>query len=419
MKLVKLLLSVAILITPCQGIRADEKATDTTRQPFARRHACADAVCKIVKTIASLKLSPQASVGDFLDSDRNIVSAVTFRLMTAGKLTKSKDLPRGGCKLTVRIKIDDIKKILKEVHGEYYQGEKFKTEDFEHIFDDYKGQFIVESGIGLASPEPPEAKPAVSHAGDGPIDFSSADAGTREFWTKHCTKPGRLTAEKNAQIDARRRLEGRVADAFITPDTTIGSFVEDFSKANVNMSTFMVGARRIGARYHGDKLIVEVVMEISLRKVYMALNSWAKRHYKTRDPMIDRFEEMIVKTDEVIVREIGMGVPPADCLVDATEEMKRVITLAAEAPDRVTMTIKAEGKSELAARVKLAEKIYALPITPKPDENVKNLAAKNDSFQAAIFAFLMGAEVVRGSQRLEMELELKGLWNMILTECAK
>ena len=206
------------------------------------------------------------------------------------------------------------------------------------------------------------------------------------------------------------------------------------------MNTFLRGAREIGKRFHDDELIVEVVMQVKLRTVYMTLKSWAKTHYKGDKVKMDRLEEMILKAKETVIQETGMGVPREDMLKTPPVVVKTTIALARVAPDWIGLTESAIGNAavdkenpnaaqaklmafraaELDARRKISEKIQGLAITSRT--SVRNFMAQNDTIRTAMIDYQMGASVVEGSQKVlpdgtaqvTVEIPLRPLWNMIL-----
>jgi hypothetical protein len=256
----------------------------------------------------------------------------------------------------------------------------------------------------------------------------------------HCTPQGRLMAERAARVVALRRLAERIKGVQITSTTTVQDFVAQSDQIDVDMRAFLKGAREVGVRYHEDELMVEVEMQVKLRTVYASLKSWARTHYKGDQLNMRRLEELTVRSEDKIIKETGMAVPPPRYLRDAPAGTQQSNALAQNAPDWISRTLTMHGQAavdvdnpnqaqaklmayraaELDARRKLAEYIDGLQIDS--ETTVRDFVATSDRIRTDMLAFQQGAHVVEGSQKLTeegmaevaVELDLRPLWDIVV-----
>jgi hypothetical protein len=402
---------------------------------MAERAARADAMRKIAERIRGLHITSSTLVKDFVAESDQIQASMTAFLSGMTEVGKPKHLEDGTCEVVLEVPLETVIVSLKEWHDRYYKGGKFKGTDFEKMTVTNEIKMIREVGQGAQKED--ETIPCEP---DGRFDASKIPAKAMAFWKAHVTGRGRLMAERAARVEGMRRLAERIRGVMITSDTNVQDFVAQSDQIDVNMETFLQGARQTGVRYHDDELIVEVNMEVTLRTVYASLQAWGDVHYKGNKVKMTEFEKLEVTSKDTIVKETGMGVPPEQYLKDVTAEMTASMSLAAKAPDWVGVTKRAVGNAamdaenenkaqaklmayraaELDARRKLAEEINGLMISS--NTSVQDFVAQNDQIQTDMMAFQAGAHVMDGSQKLlpdgtaqvTVEMDLRPLWDDIL-----
>ncbi len=250
----------------------------------------------------------------------------------------------------------------------------------------------------------------------------------------------KLLATRAARVDAMRRLAERIKGVRITANTTVVDFVAESDDIDVDMKTFLLGAKEVGVRYLRNELIAEVEMEVMLKTVLTTFKSWADIHYKGDKVKIKAIQERVEKVRFDKIEETGMGIPPEKYLRGYTPEQVVVLVNAQKAPAWVTDTIRVKGQAavdtentnvaqaklmayraaELDARRKLAEKLDGLMITS--ETSVRNFIAQNDEIETRMLTYQLGAEVVKNSERIlkdgtaevTVEIDLKPLWNVIV-----
>ncbi len=442
-RVMKILLFVAVLAVAEPLIGAEgaiAKKREAQNKLLAERAARVDGMRKLAERIKGLRISSETTVKDFVAEDDTIETALLTHLVGVSEVGKPKHLEDGTCEVKVQVKIRTVTETLKTIHRRHYKGNKVKITDLESLVRTYKDKILVETGMGVPRPELQEDPLIAPEPGESTAKFSNASTKARKFWAKYCKAQGRLLAERAARVDAMRRLAERIKGVRIDAQTIVKDFVTESDDVNVSMNTFLRGSREVGKRFHDDELIVEVVMQVKLRTVYMTLKSWAKTHYKGNKVKIDRLEEMILKARETVIKETGMGVPREDMLKTPPVTMKVTMALAKVAPDWIGLTESATGNAaidkenankvqaklmayraaELDARRKISEKIQGLFITSQT--TVRNFMAQNDTIRTAMIDYQMGAGVVEGSQKVlpdgtaqvTVEIPLRPLWNMIL-----
>ncbi|MFA6133589.1 MAG: hypothetical protein WC869_06185 [Phycisphaerae bacterium] len=413
------------------------KQREAQNKLLAARAARADAMRKLAERIRGLHITSETYVKDFVAESDQIKTSMTAFLLGCREAGKPKYMEDGTCEVTLEVPLETIIVELKKWRNEYYKGNKFKVEDFEKMTVTNDVKILQETGQGA-----PREEPELIRTTPGSTEVSSRmSPAAREFWKTYCTPRGRLMAERAARVDGMRRLAERIKGVVITSDTTVQDFVAQSDEINVDMRTFLVGAREVGVRYHNDELIVEVEMEVTLQSVFVELKKWADVHYKGDKARLTTYEEAMMTVQNTIIKETGTGVPPEQYLNNPPPQVTAAMTMAGQVPPWATETIKATGQSalddksenpaqaklmafraaELDARRKLAEQINGLMINSST--SVRDFVAESDQIETRMLAFQQGGKVVDGSQKLlpdgtaeaTVEIELKPLWDMIVS----
>ncbi len=440
-KLCVLLLSAAAIAAcsvPARAGAVSEKRKAQNKL-LAQRAARADAIRKLAERIRGLNITSETTVRDFVtESDRIETSMIAF-LSGMKELGRPRHMEDGTCEVTLQVKLEEIIVALKSFHKRFYKGSRVQYADFDKMTVTNKIKILKETGMG-APREDLQEDPTVP-VGEAAIDsFTYLRGPAKAYWLAHCRPQGRLMAVRAARVVGLRRLGERIGGVFITSETTVRDFVAESDQVNVDLRTFLRGAKERGIRYHDSELIVEVDMQVTLRELLMTLKTWAQRHYRGSRVQITQFDKLIVEARDKVIRETGMGVPPEKYLKQVPPEVQAVMALGQNVPPWVTRELRATGNAavdtnnpnaaqaklmafraaELDARRKLSERINGLRITSRT--TVADFVAQNDRIRTGMLAFQQGGHVVEGSQKLAadgtaqaiVEIDPRPLWNMIL-----
>jgi hypothetical protein len=441
MKAWTVLLGVALLAAwawPAAGDAVSDKRKAQNKL-LAYRAARADGIRKLAERIRGLRITSQTTVRDFVTESDTINTAMRAFLAGVREAGKPKYMEDGTCEVVVEVTLQELIVQLKQFHKSYYKGDKVKVVDFDKMTVLNKTKVLRETGMGAPRPEFVE-EPLVAATAANLASLTHLTGPAKAYWLARVMPQGRLMAVRGARVDAMRRLGERIAGVQITSATTVRDFVAESDQIDVDMRTFLRGARETGIRYHADELIVEVEMAVTLRDVLVSIKTWAARHYKGDKVKVRQFDELIIKARDKVIKETGMSVPAERFLKQLNMAEKRVVALGARAPGWVTQTLRATGQAaldaenpnkaqarlmalrgaELDARRKLAERINGLTITSST--TVNDFVTANDQVQTSMLAFQQGARILEASRKVLadgtaqaiVEIDLKPLWNMIL-----
>ena len=438
---------VGIHAAPClaqgAGVVAAPSAASQAKAAQSKLMACraarADAIRKLAERIKGLQITSATRVQDFVAESDAIDTYLRAHLNGVKEVGKPVYAEDGTCEVTMEVKLKRLVTTLKKAYKEHYTGDKLTITDIEKIAVTNKIDVIRETGSGVVAPWSVQA-PASAVAEGNLQSISHLGGPAKAYWLAHCTGRGRLMAVRAARVDAMRRLGERIKGVMITSQTSVRDFVAESDQINLDMRTFLRGAKETHIRYHDEELIVEVEMAVKLRELMAGLKKWGTAHYKGNKVKIKDFEKLTLATKDKVITETGMGVPPEKYLknIDAAEQA--VLTTAAGAPPWATQTLRVVGESaidtantnaaqaklmakrgaELDARRKLAERINGLQIASKT--SVRDFVTAADAIDSAMSSFQQGAYVIDGSEKFSaeglcsvtVEIDLKPLWEIVL-----
>ena len=437
----------AAIVTVCSGALWAADPVDLQRSAQAKllaaRAARADAMRKLGERIQGLVIVSETKVEDFVTSSDQIRSRMRAFLSGAKQVGKAKHMEDGTCEVTLEVPVEEVIVNLKRWHKTYYKGDKIKIRDLEKLSVTIKDKTFRATGMGARREVEAldEGGDAVAIRSDGNLQSMTYLRGkAKAFWLAHVTGRGRLMAVRAARVVAMRRLGERIRGVAITSDTTVQDFVAESDDINVNMRAFLRGMRENRIRYYDDELIVEVELAVTYRSIYTSLKSWGEAHFKGDKVKMRKVEELIVKTKDEVLTEVGMGTPPEKYLKNVDKVTVAVMGTATNAPPWIATTITATGQgavdaqgrsaaqaklmafraAELDARRKLAERINGLRITS--NTSVADFVTQNDQIDTSMMAFQQGARVLDrtkklmedGTAEITVEIDLKPLWNLII-----
>jgi hypothetical protein len=235
----------------------------------------------------------------------------------------------------------------------------------------------------------------------------------------------KLLAYRAARADGIRKLAERINGLFITSETTVKDFVAESDTINTAMRAFLTGVREKGKPKWMEDGTCEVVMEVTIQQVVVALKQMCTSYYKGDKFKVAQFDQMTVTNKTKVLRETGMGAPRPDlaeeALVPVGEAGLASMTNLRGAAKAYWMA-RCTGRGRLmavrAARLdglrRLSERIYGLMITS--ETSVRDFVAESDEIETAMAAFIRGARE-RGIRyhadelivEVEMEVTLRQL----------
>ena len=177
------------------------------------------------------------------------------------------------------------------------------------------------------------------------MDLSLMPADVRKLWLEHSTTRGRILAERAAKAAAAQKLARRVGEMAIAPGLTVRQFLATTDQPDAGEELFLRGATVRAARYHADKLVVELELEIRSRTVLASLKSWARGHVKGDRAGLRHIENTLLKAKDAILHERGLAAAPVGEVLNATPALLRA-TKAATQP--ATMPAGAASKPKTA-----------------------------------------------------------------------
>lgn len=184
----------------------------------------------------------------------------------------------------------------------------------------------------------------------------------------------KLLAARAARADGIRKLAERINGLFITSETTVKDFVAESDTINTAMRAFLTGVREKGKPKWMEDGTCEVVMEVTIQEVVVALKQMCTKYYKGDKFKVAQFDQMTVTNKTKVLRETGMGAPRPDLaeedLVPVGEAGLASMTNLRGAAKAYWMA-RCTGRGRLmavrAARLdglrRLSERIYGLMIT--------------------------------------------------------
>lgn len=161
-------------------------------------------------------------------------------------------------------------------------------------------------------------------------DLSLMPADVRKLWLTRCTTRGRILAERAAKAAAVARLARRVGEMSIAPGLTVRQFLATTDQPDAGEELFLRGAAVRATRYHADKLVLEVELEIRSRTVFASLKGWSKSHIRGDRAGLRQVETMLLKADDAMLRQTGPGTPPAGEILEPTPGLLRATKAATQ-----------------------------------------------------------------------------------------
>jgi len=367
---------------------------------LAKRAAEADAYRKLAEMVYGLQINSRTYVKDFVTESDDIRSDVDafIKGIRLGTPTFYDD---GSCEVPAEVTVAKVVETLRTAHSRHYRGDSVDVSDFESMSRRIEKQVLKVVGQGAPRAELPPGLPEGVAEMLGPAP-EGVPASVPDIWRK-IGPQARLSAQKAAYEDAKRRLAERIKGVRLTARTQVRDFVMESDVITTELDATLVGFREKGYYLHPDELIAECTLVLPTEQVISTIKRLHSRYYEGDDVKgsdIENVVRTVVKRD---FEATGMGVPNPRFI------RKYVEMTQAAMPDWAMQPLEAEGEgtdpemdtpqgklraaraAELDARRKLAERIAGLRLTS--GTVVRDFVTEHDEISTLVDAVIVDALV--------------------------
>lgn len=388
---------------------AGQDVTAEQQKLLAKRAAEADAYRKLAEMVYGLQINSRTYVQDFVAESDEIRSDVDA-FVKGIRLGEPIWYDDGSCEVPAEVTVAKVVETLRTAHSRHYHGGSIKTEDFESITRRIEKKVLKVVGMGAPRPDLPPDLPmgAVELLGPAP-------AGLRppipDLW-RQIGPQARLSAQKAAYEDAKRRLAERIKGLRITARTQVRDFVMESDVITSELNASLVGFEEKGYYLHHDELIAECTLSLPTEQVISTIKKLHSRHYKGDDVKgmdIENITKTIVRKE---FEATGMGIPNPRFIQRYAQSAElqmpdwsmRAFEVEGRGTDEAMDTpqgkLRAARAAEMDARRKLAEQIGGLQL--RSTTTVRDFVAEHDEIASLVDAVIVDA-VVTGTRFEEGE----------------
>ncbi len=228
---------------------------------LAARAARVDAMRRLGERIMGLRLTSRTQVRDFVVESDEIMTALDTYLASSGQeVGQYFHHDELIAEVTLRVPVQKVVTMIKELHSRYYKGDDVKGHDIETITKTVVKNDIEETGMGVPPPQYLRRFAQVARM-DMP-DWSMEKIEARGEGTDPAidTPQGRLKAMRAAELDAHRRLAEQIAGLQIRSETTVRDFMTEHDHIGTTVNAFIVDATVTDVTFTGDTAIVKVAL---------------------------------------------------------------------------------------------------------------------------------------------------------------
>ncbi len=410
------------------------------------RSARLDAITKLIARIESLRINRQYTVAAVLQQVPQARVQLCLWVSALGH-TEGVTLPSERTRrVTIQLDVVSLSGELKRICRRRPEQMKITPEQFDKIGSLNKVWVIRATGAASAGRSQwLEMGQMVLANQSNLMSIEHLKGSARSYWVRRVGPAGRAAAVRAGRADAMRRLVDRIRAVYVTPKMNLGDFVAACPAPPEGMEVFLPAARVTGICYRQGAPVVSVEVQVPLRTVYLALNSWIKasgyagagvlEHLQQLDlqtsgkiitdtgvavPPAEHLQQLVLQTSGKIITEIGVAVPPAEHLKDLSIRERLTVAAVRHAPSWIALKKRAVGVDELQARRKLAKDIGRLEIAL--GATVADFVASDRDRCVALVDYLQQGELVgpgaktatAGPSKVTVEIPLKDLWDLIL-----
>jgi hypothetical protein len=377
-----------------------QDVTAEQQKLLAKRSAEADAFRKLAEMVYGLQINSRTYVQDFVTESDQIRSDVDA-FVQGVRLGEPIFYDDGSCEVPAEVTVAKVVETLREAHSRHYKGSSVKSSDFESMSRRIEKQVLKVIGMGAPRPDLPPNLPT------GVVDLlTPAPTGLPpaipDIW-KSIGPQARLSAQRAAYEDAKRRLAERIKGLRLTARTQVRDFVMESDRITTELDTTLVGFVEKGYYLHGNELIAECTLALPTEQVVTTIKKLHSRYYDGDDVQGSDIEKIV---NTVVKREFeatGMGIPNPRFIQAYAERA------ALAYPDWSLQTLEARGEgtdpemdtavgrlraaraAELDARRRLAERILGLEI--RSASRVEDFVLQYDYIEGMVQGLLVNAVV--------------------------
>jgi len=244
---------------------------------LAERAAKADAMRKLAERIRGVRISANTTVRDFVTQADVINAQLEARLVGARQVSPTRFLPDQTCEVDLEVSIQDVTRWLTEVQdwavhpGAHHLDHPIRTYQFERIMDFSPERVLRETGAGAPRGDtlrsaPPAGSSFAPPPAPMPVAVVSAK-GTGVPRTGEDGAAARLSAERAAEVEARRNLLEKVQGVLIEGQTTVRDFMTQSDQIRASVQSMLQGSDISEPKYLSDGS-VEVIASVPMDRIY-------------------------------------------------------------------------------------------------------------------------------------------------------
>jgi len=408
------------------SVWAQNAASEAQNKLLAKRAAEADCYRKLAESVYGLRLNSETLVKDFV-TESDVIKSSVDAIVKGVRLGQPRYFDDGVCEIDGEVSVEKLVTSLKEVHSEYYHGNKVTTTDFEQLKESIKTDVIKATGSGAPRPELPPNLPVGIEQVLTPLPANYQPTLTVPPIWKTVSPQGRLMAERAAQMDAVRKLLEQIKGLRLTSDTLVRDFITESDEISAKAEGIVIGATQVGRYLHNDELIVEVTMELPVEKVITQIKELHSEYYKGNKVTTTDISNVKKLIQRDMVQATGSGVPRPEMVAQAVSQgyaaptwMAKSIEATGQGTDPAIDTAQGKLKAARAAYAdamrKLTEQIYGLEV--QSGTMVKDFVTQYDEIRTQVQGVIAGAvsgeaKFAEGTASVTVSIPAADVWSVV------
>ena len=224
---------------------------------MAKRAAELDAMRRLLEQIKGLRLNSETLVRDFITESDEIRTRAEGLVIGASVFSEYYHDDELIAEVTMEVPIEKIITRIKELHSEYYHGNRVTTTDITNVKKSIDRQMIRATGMGV----PPQRflKSGPTAGLQRPAWFSKRMAATGTGTDPEIqTAQGKLRAARAAQLDAMRKLIEEIHGLTLMAEKTVSQFLGEHTEIHTQFEASLAGAVADEPVFTGDTASVTV-----------------------------------------------------------------------------------------------------------------------------------------------------------------
>jgi len=227
---------------PTMSIPPIWKSVGPQGRLLAERAAQMDAMRRLLEQIKGLRLTSDTLVRDFItesDEIRTKAEGIVVGASQVGRPYLHQD--ELIVEVTMEVPVEKVITKIKELHSEYYHGNKVTTTDITNVKESIQRDMIRATGSGV--PRPEMISQAASAGFAAPAWMArTIDATGQGTDPSMETAQGKLKAARAATLDAMRKLAEQIYGLEISSGTLVRDFVTQHDEIRTQVDAVLSGA---------------------------------------------------------------------------------------------------------------------------------------------------------------------------------